>query len=119
MIKQEAEAQAVILRAEMREVFGAPGEQRFDGGGGVIAGAGAFEQAVKYSTVPPSYKDTGDWIVLATLGWNATRNGKKYGDWIFLEPDAVPKTPGTREKLLEVLQIQMENSLATIGGECP
>ena len=114
MIKQEAEAQAVILRAKMREVFGAPGEQRLGSGGGVVAGAGAFEQAVKYSTVPPSYKDTGGWIVLATLGWTATKNGKKYGDWIFLEPDVVSEFPKTRDKLLEVLQMQMENSLAKL-----
>ena len=116
MIKQEAEAQAVILRAEMRKVFGAPGEQRLDSGGGVVAGAGAFEQAVKYSTVPPSYKDTGSWIVLATLGWTATKNGKKYGDWIFLEPEIVRQSSEARDKLLEVLQIQMENSLAAIGA---
>ena len=114
MIKEEAEAQAVILRAEMRGVFGTPGEQRLDGGGGVVAGAGAFEQAVKYSTPEPSYKDTGGWIVLATLGWTATKNGKKYGDWIFLEPDAVPKTPEARGALLQVLQIQMEQSLMTV-----
>ena len=55
MIKQEAEAQAVILRAEMREIFGEPGEQKLGSGAGVIASAGAFEQAVKYSTAKPFY----------------------------------------------------------------
>ena len=118
MIKQDAEAQAVILRAEMREMFGKPGDQRLGSGAGVVASAGAFEKAVKYPTAKPFYRDTGGWTVLATLGWSATKNGKKYGDWIFLEPDAVPKSEGARDKLLEVLQIQMENSLASID-ECP
>ena len=115
MIKQDAEAQAVILRAEMREMFGAPGEQRLGSGAGVVASAGAFEQAVKYPTAESFYKDTGGWIVLATLGWNAEKNGKRYGDWIFLEPDAVPKSPEARDKLLEVLKIQLEQSLMTVA----
>jgi len=114
MLKHEAEELAVILRAEMREMFGAPGEQRLDGNAGVIASAGAFEHAVKYSTPKPFYRVVGGWVVLATLGWTVSKNGKKYGDWIFLESADVPKSLETRDALLKVLQIRMEQSLATV-----
>lgn len=114
MLKQEAETRAVTLRAEMRKVFGKPGERILGGGARVIASAGAFQEAVKYPTSKPFYRDRDSWTVLATLGWKATRNGKAYGDWIFLEPDAVPQSSEAGDSLIEVLQIQMEQSLATV-----
>ena len=81
-------------------------------GGDMRASGLAYEETIKHED--GRYLKTGKWLVKATVGWKTSRRGQKFADFILLDPEEAPRTEGQRDKLLEVLQIQMDRNMAKI-----
>ena len=110
MTPKEAMSEGDELNLHMKNLF-ADAELR---GGEITASGMGYEETIKHED--GRYLKTGKWLVKATVGWKTWRRGEKFADFILLDPEAVQMTEGARDKLLEVLQIQMDNSMAKIDA---
>ena len=110
MTQQEAMDQGDELNRRIKGLFD-EAELR---GGKILASGMGYEETIQHED--GRYLKTGKWLVMATVGWKTWRRGEKFADFILLDPEAVPTNEDQRDKLLEVLQIQMDNSMAKIDA---
>ncbi len=110
MTPKEAIEKGNELDRHMKNLF-ADAELR---GGKILASGMGYEETIKHED--GRYLKTGKWLVKATVGWKTWRRGQKFADFILLDPEEAPNNEGQRNKLLEVLQIQMDNSMAKIDA---
>lgn len=108
--RQEAIEKGAELDRHMKKLFSGAKLR----GGDMRASGMAYEETIKHED--GRYLKTGRWLVKATIGWKTFRRGQKFGDFILLDPEDAPTNEGTRDKLLEVLQIQMDRSVAKIDA---
>ena len=108
LTKDEATKRVVEMRPKMKAAFEDPSLER----GELIVSCDAVEEMLPNPA--GEYIKTGKWLVSYILGWKTWRGGNKYGNFIFLDDENAIPGPGAVEKLVEVLQIQMDHSMKKV-----